>query len=60
MMAFDTSSSTATLDITPVSRVSAPKTSDFAGFLENRYEFRRFFEILVKISQNPPDNGAIT
>jgi hypothetical protein len=54
MMAFDTSSSTATLDIPPVSRVFAVKTSDFAGFVKNRYEFRRFFEILVKKSQKTP------
>jgi hypothetical protein len=44
-MALETSSSTATLDITPVSRVFAPKTSDFAVFFKNRYEFRRSFEI---------------
>jgi hypothetical protein len=54
MMAFDTSSSMATLDITPVSRVFAVKTSDFAVISKKRYEFRRFFEILVKISQKTP------
>jgi len=35
MMALETSSSTATLDMCLVSRVFAGKTSDFAVFFEN-------------------------
>jgi hypothetical protein len=45
MMAFDTSSRTATFDMSLVSMVFVVKTSEIAELFENRCEIRRFFEI---------------
>ena len=44
MMAFETSSRTATFDTSLVSLVFVVKTSEIAELFENRYEIRRIFE----------------